>query len=617
MLDPILLLVALFVMLVVAPSLGISLLLAWFAFWMGGTILLSLYESFWWSLGDPTRRALLRLRWTQNVWLARLRRKQFARALISTAGLELDATDTARLGSLCDAVHAMNAAVPTTRGEPLSWEYLLDSLEPSEAYRALFLAAWRPPPPLTGLSRRIADLRGAIGGLMTWHDDVRRQLSLVERAARRGHGDDRVRYVMAQLHRSAARVVAPPVAASFPQLLLTDQRGLGALIRVLYGTPQEAAWARFLNPTMSLGLANRLRGGPEALAELRAAMTSAMGTAPASTANATGETVSAIAMHRVWPPGGTAKSQLGGLPLLASPDHWPRNPDTGRPLHLVARLHCRELPEVEDLPSSGSLQFFVDLGEEGPLFGRVLHVDGGTEQRPPADLPAIAHLLDRRVFAAWPLAMGPVGEPVALPPPVSTDPLEKLDVHALPGFPYCGLVVRRLARLVRSDAGARCAVAEDTLTWATGIAREHALEQHDRAESHIHAIDAVEAAIGPVDRLATVIAPAPLMAWLETQPERFRRNLVIDALRETLEIAVTDAELRAVLPDSLWDLFAAVLLPRAQSPHLLLTPFERVRLLRLESDPGINMLFDGAVEFWISPADLEAGRWEAAHATMC
>lgn len=105
----------------------------------------------------------------------------------------------------------------------------------------------------------------------------------------------------------------------------------------------------------------------------------------------------AIIAWRPYPPIDmpATRSQLGGLPLLASPGDWPRD-DYGTPLHFLARINCRDLPkERGDLPGEGLLQFFARIdggmdwnGDERSSAVRVLYtLDPGQPTTPPDDLP--------------------------------------------------------------------------------------------------------------------------------------------------------------------------------------------------------------------------------------
>lgn len=128
---------------------------------------------------------------------------------------------------------------------------------------------------------------------------------------------------------------------------------------------------------------------------------------------------SAIYLRRAWPLIGEGaenwpevNSHLGGLPSLPPGTPWPRNGQTGQPLHFLAQIDCAELPRVETdtpLPEDGTLLFFAGLDEEmiwegpndpgagsdGDDFTRVLYVPAeqatGQGTPEPDDLPDIGH----------------------------------------------------------------------------------------------------------------------------------------------------------------------------------------------------------------------------------
>src|SRR5262249_2853470 len=95
--------------------------------------------------------------------------------------------------------------------------------------------------------------------------------------------------------------------------------------------------------------------------------------------------------------GKTSLSKLGGVPTLPEGVDWPRQRQTGTPLHFLAQIDLSQLPptplegapSVQTLPKSGQLFFFADMveemlwGENGGPFAttRVIHADSiGTER---------------------------------------------------------------------------------------------------------------------------------------------------------------------------------------------------------------------------------------------
>jgi uncharacterized protein YwqG len=105
-------------------------------------------------------------------------------------------------------------------------------------------------------------------------------------------------------------------------------------------------------------------------------------------------------------------SKLGGLPNLPPSVEWPRQGQTGTPLHFLAQVDLSQLPTTPlentrrgpALPKSGLLFFFADMIEEmlwgdngGPFATtRVIFTDrGGAEREPPGDIPDILHALGK------------------------------------------------------------------------------------------------------------------------------------------------------------------------------------------------------------------------------
>ena len=127
----------------------------------------------------------------------------------------------------------------------------------------------------------------------------------------------------------------------------------------------------------------------------------------------------AIYLRRAWPLVGEGadawpevNSHLGGRPSLPPGTPWPRNGQTGQPLHFLAQVDCAELPRVETdtpLPEDGTLLFFAGLDEEmvwegpndpgagtdGDDFTRVLYIPAeaatGAKAALPVDMPDIGH----------------------------------------------------------------------------------------------------------------------------------------------------------------------------------------------------------------------------------
>jgi uncharacterized protein YwqG/Lon protease-like protein len=107
-------------------------------------------------------------------------------------------------------------------------------------------------------------------------------------------------------------------------------------------------------------------------------------------------------------PGKASSSKLGGLPSMPTDVEWPRQHQSGAPLHFLAQIDLSHLPATPlesvqgapCLPRSGLLFFFADMVEEmlwgdngGALANtRVIFASHpGPERSPPEDIPSIGH----------------------------------------------------------------------------------------------------------------------------------------------------------------------------------------------------------------------------------
>lgn len=90
-----------------------------------------------------------------------------------------------------------------------------------------------------------------------------------------------------------------------------------------------------------------------------------------------------------------AKSWLGGLPSI-DPKKWPRNPESGLPLHHIAHVDLTELPydqNIPNLPKEGTLSFFADTElEDDDIAAAVVYTSANNNfspTLPPDDCPPL------------------------------------------------------------------------------------------------------------------------------------------------------------------------------------------------------------------------------------
>lgn len=69
------------------------------------------------------------------------------------------------------------------------------------------------------------------------------------------------------------------------------------------------------------------------------------------------------------------QSKFGGLPYLPTDMEYPTDED-GHPLFLLAQINCEDLPELDDFPQKGILQFYI---ADDDMYG--LDLDEPTDQR--------------------------------------------------------------------------------------------------------------------------------------------------------------------------------------------------------------------------------------------
>lgn len=137
-----------------------------------------------------------------------------------------------------------------------------------------------------------------------------------------------------------------------------------------------------------------------------------------------------------------AKSWLGGLPTI-DPTKWPRNPESGLPLHHIAHIDLTELPcdsNIPNLPEDGTLSFFADTElEDDDIAAAVVYTSANSNfspTAPPKDCPPLHgenweyslkgapnEAEAARVFRRWPIEfiLIPIGEnAIEIGPPPSS-----------------------------------------------------------------------------------------------------------------------------------------------------------------------------------------------------
>ena len=266
-------------------------------------------------------------------------------------------------------------------------------------------------------------------------------------------------------------------------------------------------------------------------------------------------------------------TKLGGLPTLAPELDWPRQTETGTPLHFLAQLDLSRLPPtpLQDapgspaLPRTGLLFFFADMVEEmlwqengGPFATtRVLYAGrAGPERDPPHDIPDVMHGF---------------GEPAGgFRSGISVYPEMPLEPHVIDTFagvePYPGA----------SDPNAVAA--------------------------HAVMIESIERAVGPLPVFSgfgawEAIEAAGTSVYVEefAQGERIRRELHCP-MHQTLG-AARNLQGRA---------------EQAREDGTVL-------LMQIDSDLSVHERFVfcdmGMAQFWIAPDDLAGGRFDRAWGT--
>ncbi|WP_294619428.1 DUF1963 domain-containing protein [uncultured Roseovarius sp.] len=203
------------------------------------------------------------------------------------------------------------------------------------------------------------------------------------------------------------------------------------------------------------------------------------------------------------------------------------------------------------------------------------------------------------------------------------------------GFPFCGAVMSRFATRLENSLVQKITLDrwikqrwQDDLQTETEAEAEHLQKCIDKITTDlgemsdgVSRLQKISAALNAWDdyEKPSDNASRQFAAWLTTV-----RNAELPALEGALrgalksvaQQAVTDPQMRAILPQALFDFFESDLRPNPdQSQHMMLghpqfktnsTAGPGIRLLSLDSDSGLDFEFCdcGMAEFWIDPEDL-------------
>ncbi|PWR21927.1 DUF1963 domain-containing protein [Zavarzinia compransoris] len=354
---------------------------------------------------------------------------------------------------------------------------------------------------------------------------------------------------------------------------------------------------------------------------------------------------------RPWgpPPGNPSESWFGGRPRLGGAD-WPRHSQSGEPLFFVTQISLRAVADAGAgaLPQGGGwLAFFIGYNGKGPPQGAVVPVAGDrlpAETAVPDDAPPARQYFtneeqilpdsDPRLFPRWPIRLVPAA--------VSLKDIKQ-------GF-HAAVEKRDGRRPARFDADAVYAAAglgtPDVWWYCVHDFAHHlaGLSLNDLTAEETAAILDYGAAV------RQMAAGKPL--WQALTPDetaRFRElcdrqrplkhrgralfpeELTSRALRALLVAGTGAGAQAAALPPAVRAVVEARYLRPAgtwRQWHQMFGPPATIQgeidldhrgdilLLHLAEDRVMNLELGGQWQFWISPADLKAGRWQAATLTM-
>lgn len=351
---------------------------------------------------------------------------------------------------------------------------------------------------------------------------------------------------------------------------------------------------------------------------------------------------------RPWDPlpGGPAASWFGGRPCLGGAA-WPRHTRSGEPLFFIAQIDLQAVASAgaSGLPQDhGWLAFFIGDDGMGRPQGAVVPVAGDrlpAETAVPDDAPPTRQYFtseeqilpdsDPRLFPRWPIRLVPAA--------VSREEIRR-NFHAA--------VERRDGRRpARFDADAVYAAAglgapdiwwycvHDLAHHLAGISKRGLAEEEFTAILDHGAAVRQMAANKP---LWQVLSPDDAARFRDLCDRQHGLKLRGDVLplkeltsRALRALLVAGAEAQAALPPAVRAIIESQYLRPAgtwHQWHQMFGPPATIQgeidldhrgdilLLHLAEDRVMNLALGGQWQFWISPADLKAGRWQAATLTM-
>lgn len=188
------------------------------------------------------------------------------------------------------------------------------------------------------------------------------------------------------------------------------------------------------------------------------------------------------------------------------------------------------------------------------------------------------------------------------------------------GFPFCGAVMSRFALRLKTALVRQLNRERKSKEYQRQDGRT---EQDDTLVRLASSLKLLQEAAERLSALGDYEVPDKatrewFVNWLGDFATSYRINSALNgALLSIVQQSVTDAHMRRILPENLFEFFDDALRPTTeQSEHMMLghpqfktnsTRSSGIRLLALDSDYGLNFMFCdvGMIEFWIDPQDLE------------